>query len=579
MQISDAQPIRVARPTVSRLRSLEQWAPRLIALVALLLVATPLLTVTVASFRPGLTLPFQSGAWTAENFVTAFGSAFTYRLLLNTFLYTCVSLSIGLSIAVVFAWLVERTDMPYANSVYMLLLIPMAIPSLLKALGWVLLVGPRQGVINLLIRNLLGLETVVGPFNIYSFTGMVFLTALSFVPTMFLMIGPLLRNIDPSFEEAAETSGVGSLNTLRKITLPLISPGILAVVMYFVIVMIESFEIPLAIGLNANFPVLSLQIYTSVRGSALPEYGLASAYSFLGLVLGVVLLYGYRNATTNAERYAVITGKGYSQRRFRLGRGKYLALGFIGLYFFLAVLLPVGVLLWSSLLDFYRPPSRAALAHVSWKNYLTIFQSPRLALAAVNTCVLFFSAATLSVILSLLISWVIQRSRARFTAVLDNAVFLPLAVPSIVIALGVMLFYISTPLWGTVWIIVLGQIIRYLPFGTRTVSAALVQIHQELEEAAWASGASRLTTLRKIILPLLLPALGNAWLWVAVHSMRDFTFPLMLISYTNVVITSLLWSLWERGAMTEMSALAVLLILCSVVFSVVTRRVAPRAPT
>ena len=577
MQISDAQPIRVARPTLSRLRSLEYWVPRLVALVALLLVATPLLTVTVASFRPGLTLPFQSGAWTAENFVTAFGSAFTYRLLLNTFLYTFVSLTIGLSIALAFAWLVERTDMPYAGSVYTLLLIPLAIPSLLKALGWVLLVGPRQGVINILLRNVLGIDSAVGPLNIYTFTGMVFLTALSFVPTMFLMLGPLLRNIDPSFEEAAETSGVSTLNTLRKITFPLISPGILAVVMYFVIVMIESFEIPLAIGLNANFPVLSLQIYTSVRGSALPEYGLASAYSFLGLILGVALLYSYRSATANAQRYAVITGKGYSQKRYRLGRGKYLALGFIGLYFLLAVLLPVGVLLWSSLLDFYRPPSWAALAHISLQNYLGIFRSPRLILAAVNTCVLFLGAATLSVVLALLVSWVIQRSRARFTAVLDNAVFLPLAVPSIVIALGVMLFYISTPLWGTIWIIVLGQIIRYLPFGTRTVSAALVQIHRELEEAAWASGATRLTTLRKVILPLLLPALGNAWLWVAVHSMRDFTFPLMLISYTNVVITSLLWSLWERGAMTEMSALAVLLILCSVVFSVATRRVAPRA--
>jgi iron(III) transport system permease protein len=579
MQLSDAQRIGVVKPAASRLRSLEHSVPWLVAIVALLLVATPLITVTVASFRPGLTLPFQSGPWTGENFVTAFGSAFTYRLLLNTFLYTFVSLTIGLSIALAFAWLVERTDMPYASSIYTLLLIPMAVPSLLKALGWVLLVGPRQGVLNLLIRDVLGLDTPVGPLNIYTFTGMVFLTALSFVPTMFLMLGPLLRNIDPSFEEAAETSGVATLNTLRKITFPLISPGILAVVMYFIIVMVESFEIPLAIGLNANFPVLSLQIYTSVRGSALPEYGLASAYSFLGLVLGVVLLYAYRTATANAQRYAVITGKGYSQKRFRLGRGKYLALGFIGLYFFLAVLLPVGVLLWSSLLDFYRPPSWAALAHISWKNYVGIFRSPRLALAALNTCILFLSAATLSVVVALFVSWVIQRSRARFTAILDNAVFLPLAVPSIVIALGVMLFYISTPLWGTIWIIVLGQVIRYLPFGTRTINAALVQIHQELEEAAWASGASRLTTLRKIILPLLLPALGNAWLWVAVHSMRDFTFPLMLISYTNVVITSLLWSLWERGAMTEMSALSVLLIVCSVIFSIASRRVVPRAAT
>jgi iron(III) transport system permease protein len=533
-------------------------------------------TVTVASFRPGLTLPFQAGDWTVGNFVTAFGSAFTYRLLLNTLYYTFASLALGLSIALLFAWLVERTDMPYASSIYTLLLIPMAVPSLLKALGWVLLLGPQQGMINLLVRNFLALESSVGPLNIYSFSGMVFLTALSVVPTMFLMLGPLLRNIDPSFEEAAETSGVAMLNTLRKVTFPLISPGILAVIMYFVIVMVESFEIPLAIGLNANFPVLSLQIYTAVRGSALPEYGIASAYSFLGLVLGIVLLYAYRRATANAERYAVITGKGYSHRRFQLGRARYLALGLIGLYLFLTVILPVGVLLWSSLLTFYRPPSWEALAVISLANYFQIFRSPRILLAVTNTIVVFLSASSFCVLLALMISWIIQRHKAKFSAALDNAVFLPLAVPSIVIALGVMLFYISTPLWGTIWIIVLGQIIRYLPFGTRSLNAAIVQIHRELEEAAWVSGASRLVTLRKITFPLLLPALGNAWLWVAVHSMRDFTFPLVLISYTNVVITSLLWSLWERGQLTHMSALAVLLILCSVLFSVVSRRLVPR---
>jgi len=576
MQVSETQPVRVFEPRPSRLQSVEHWVPRIVGVIALVLVATPLVTVTIASFRPGLTLPFEAGDWTSANYVAAFGSAFTYRLLLNTLLYTLASLATGLSIALLFAWLVERTDMPYAGSIYTLLLIPMAVPSLLKALGWVLLVGPQQGIINLLLRDLLGLQAAVGPLNIYTFTGMVFLTALSVVPTMFLMLGPLLRNIDPSFEEAAETSGVAMLNTLRKITFPLISPGILAVIMYFIIVMVESFEIPLAIGLNANFPVLSLQIYTAVRGSALPEYGLASAYSFLGLVLGVALLYAYRTATANAQRYAVITGKGYSHRRFQLGRGKYLAVGVIGLYLFLTVVLPVGVLLWSSLLTFYRPPAWAALANISLANYLQIFRSARIFLAVTNTVIVFLSAASLCVMLALLISWVIQRHKASFSAALDNAVFLPLAVPSIVIALGVMLFYISTPLWGTIWIIVLGQIIRYLPFGTRALNAAIVQIHQELEEAAWVSGASKLITLRKITLPLLLPALGNAWLWVAVHSMRDFTFPLLLISYTNVVITSLLWSLWERGQLTQMSALAVLLILCSVLFSLASRRLIGR---
>lgn len=577
MQLSEAKQLQVLDRIDRRVEMAEQWVPRLVAVVALLLVATPLLTVTVASFRPGLTLPFQAGGdWTLRNFVTAFGSGFTYRLLLNTFLYAFASLTVGLSIALLFAWLVERSDMPYATSVYTLLLIPMAVPGLLKALGWVLLVGPRQGIINLLLRDFLGLNTPVGPLDIYSFAGMVFLTALSVVPTMFLMLGPLLRNINPSFEEAAEASGVGVLNTLRKVTLPLISPGILAVIIYFIIVMIESFEIPLAIGFNAKFPVLSLQVYILSRGEHLPEYGLASAYSFLGLALGVLLLYGYRRATANAQKYAVITGKGYTRKRVALGRGKYLALGLIWLYLFLAVILPVSILLWSSLLDFYRPPSQAALAQISLKNYVEIFRNPRVVLAATNTLVVFLSAATVTVFIALLVSWVVHRSQAGVGAALDNAVFLPLAVPSMVIALGVMLFYISTPLWGTIWIIVLGHIIRFLSFGVRTISATIVQIHQELEEAAWASGASRLTTLRRVTLPLLLPALWNSWLWVAIHSMRDFTFPLMLISYTNVMITSLLWSLWEQGRLTDMSALAVLLILISVFFSAVSRRVSPQ---
>lgn len=577
MQMSAALQLRVPDRMVSGVERVERWVPHLVAVIAILLVATPLLTVTVASFRPGFTLPFQAGEWTGQNFVEVFGDSFTYRLLLNTFLYTFASLVVGLCIALSFAWLVERSDIPYANSIYTLLLIPLAIPGLLKALGWVILLGPRQGVINLLLRDLLNLETRVGPLNIYTFAGMVFLTALTVVPSMFIMLSPLLHSVNPSFEEAAETSGAAIFNRLRKITVPLVFPGILAVIMYFIIVMIEYFEIPLAIGLNAQYPVLSLQIYTLARGEELPEYGLASTYSFIGLALGIFLLHQYRRATANAQKYAVITGKGYTPRRFRLGRGKYLAFGFIGLYLLLAVVLPVSVLLWTSLLNFYQPPSYAALANISLTNYFDIFQSPRIATAATNTVILFVVAATSTASLALMISWVVNRYKPRFAAALDNVVFLPLAVPSIVIALGVMLFYMRTPLWGTIWIITAGHVIRYLPFCTRAISAALLQIHQELEEAAWASGATRLTTLRKVTLPLLLPALGNTWLWVAIHSMRDFSFPLMLVTYTNIVITSLLWSLWEEANLTGMSALAILLILVSVGFTVGSRQVVSRA--
>jgi len=572
--LAKAKQLRSLTGFTSRTEEADIWIPRLVALLSLFLVAAPLITVTVAAFRPGMTLPFQAGEWTLRNFAEAFGDPFTYRLLLNTFLYTLASLCFALPVALAFAWLVERTDLPYRDSIYTLLLIPMAIPGLLKALGWVMLLGPRQGILNLFLRDGLGLDVVEGPLNIYTFAGMVFLTVLSVVPSMFLLLGPMIRTINPAFEEASETAGAGVFHTLRRITVPLISPGILAVLLYYTIVMIEYFEIPLAIGLNARFPVLSLQIYTLTRGEQLPHYGLASTYSFLGLALGIFLLYQYRKLTTGSQKYEVITGKSYTQKQFSLGRAKYLALGLIGFYLLLAVILPVSVLLWTSFLDYYLLPSRAALSHLSFTNYIEIFRSPRITTAASNTLILFLAVATFTTLLALMVSWVVHRYRPSFGLLLDNMVFLPLAVPSIVVALGVLLFYIRTPLWGTIWIIALGHAIRYLPFSTRIISAAILQIHQELEEASWVSGASKLATLTKVTFPLLLPALGNAWLWVAIHSMRDFSFPLMLISYTNVVITSLLWALWEEANLTALSALATLLILVSMAFTVGSRRIA-----
>jgi iron(III) transport system permease protein len=145
-------------------------------------------------------------------------------------------------------------------------------------------------------------------------------------------------------------------------------------------------------------------------------------------------------------------------------------------------------------------------------------------------------------------------------------------VPGIVIALAVLLFYIRTPIWGTVWILVVGQVIRYLPFTTRVVSTNLLQIHAELEEAAWASGASRFVTFRRVLLPLLAPAIANGWVWVAVHSMRDFTFPIMLGTFGNLVIASLLWSLWERGEYSQVGAMATVLALVSMLFAFAARR-------
>jgi iron(III) transport system permease protein len=546
--------------------------------VVVLLVATPLLTVLVGSFRPGNTLPFDAGEFTLANFAVAFGSPLTLALARNTILFGACSLVLGMLIAITLTWLVERTDMPGGNAIYTIILIPMAIPGLLSALGWVLLLGPRTGVINVWLRNLLGSQAPTGPLDIYTLPGLVWVSGLAVVPTMFIMLSALLRNVNPQFEEAAGVSGAGVFQTARRISVPLVTPGILAVTIYFSIVMIEFFEIPLAIGLNAGLPVLSLQIYNLTRPDpGIPNYGLAGAYSLIGLVLGIALLFWYRRVTAASQKYAVITGKGYLQARVRLGRGRYLALGFVGLYLTCAVVLPFVMLLWVSLLPVYLPPSAESLARVSLANYAKVIDNPRNVLAATNTVILLIASATITMALATLVSWIVTHSKSRLASFLDGLVFLPLAIPSIVIALAVLLAYVNTPLWGTIWILVVGHVIRYLPFAARVMNSAYLQIHRELEEAALVSGATWGTTLRKVVLPLLTSSVVNGWLWVAVHSMRDFTFPLLLISFTNIVITSQLWSLWTYVQHPEVGALSVMLIAASVALAVGSRGVLNRA--
>jgi iron(III) transport system permease protein len=550
----------------------------LIYLIVLLLVGIPLVTVVVASLRPGDQLPFEAGVWTLANFVEAFGSSLTVQLIGNTLIYTIATLCCAIPIAFVLAWAVERTDMPLREGVYTLILIPLAIPPLLQAVGWGLLLTPRNGLFNVWLRQIAGSREAAGPLNIYTFVGLVFVTVLSVIPSAFIMLSGMMRNANPQLEEAAFSSGANAGHTIRRISLPLMAPGIVATLVYFGIVMIEFFELPLAIGQTAQFPVLSLQIfrYTQPQGGVTPSYGTAAAFSLLGLILGLVLLWGYRRATVASRKYAVVGGKSNTRQRMKLGWLTYPVWGFVGLYLTLSVLLPLAVLIWTSFLPFYQPPSAAAVAKLTWANYGSVVSDPRTASAMINTLLVLVATATATMLLAAIVAWRAQRTHSKITALLDFVVFLPIVVPAIVIALAILLVYIRTPLWGTVWILVVGQLVRFLPFTTRQMNTAILQVHAELEEAGWASGASRLVTFRKILLPLLAPALGNGWIWVAMHSVRDFTFPIMLGTFGNVVVASLVWSLWQQGDYSHVSALAIAVVAASMLLAYAARRVLTR---
>jgi len=529
----------------------------LLVFSAVVLVVAPLIILLRSSFLPAGELPFDALSLTFTNFAAAYADAATLKLFLNTTYYAGGSVLLGLILAGLLTWLVERTDMPFRTTIKATLFASMTIPPLAYAFGWVLLLNPNNGALNVWLKNLFRLDQ--HPFDVYTLWMMIFISATELVPTMFVMLSGLFRNMDPQLEKAAAVSGANYFKTARYILLPLLTPGLLSVAMYMLMIMVQAFEIPLVMGLTAGVPVLSVYIYllSSPEGGT-PKYGLAAAFGIGLLVLAIILMVVYYAATRTAERFRVVTGKGFRPKRIELGRGRYLAMIFTWIYFGIMVA-PLLALLWTSLLPFYQLPSAMALNKISLNNYRTITSSTKVQQAILNTFILVFSTTTLAMLLSGIMSWFAVRGKGKLARFLDMIAFAPMAIPRIVMAVSILLLYIRTPLYGTIWIIVLAQVTAYLAFGTRTINGALIQIHPELENAATAAGASWLTTMRKILLPLLWPHFLNAWLWIIAHSMRDLTLALTLMSPDNVVLSSTLWILWSFGDVPKASALLMLM--------------------
>jgi iron(III) transport system permease protein len=532
-----------------------------LTLIVLGLVALPVVVLLFASFRPAGQLPFTGNTWTTATYAEVFGSASTYHLLKNTFLYAAGALAVSLPMAFILAWLTERTDLPGRRLLYTLMFVPMLMPSFAVALGWILLLGPNAGTINVFLRDLLALATYRGPLNIYTMWGMVFVTGIIAVPSMWLLLLALFRNFDPRLEEAAATSGAGRWQVLKRVTVPLMLPGILAVLVYFTIIFIEVFEVPLAIGTTAEIPVLSVKIYLlTSRAEEGYHYGAAATFGLMTLVLGGLLMVGYLRAVRVSAKFAVVTGKGYRPRLVQLGQLKYLALAGVMVYFLVAVVLPTLILVWASLLRFYVPFSPDNFHLVSLHNYRLIFGREDFVTALQNTLITSCMAATISMLLAAIIAWYLVRRPGLLARVLGIVSFMPLAIPNVIIALALLLLYTGTPMYGTLAIMILAFVTRYLAFTTRVMHAAQLQIDKVLEEAALVAGAGRVLTFVKINLRVLLPALLNGWLWVVAHAVRDFAVPLFLATSGTLLLANLIWGQWELGSMPMASAYIVVLI-------------------
>lgn len=536
------------------------------------LVLVPLLMLLYASVKSTEDkLPFESTVTTLANYAVIFTSPSIPPIIWNTLLFTVGSLAVGMPLAISFAWLLERTSMPGRRWISTAILVPMTIPSLLSAIAWIQLLDPRIGLVNVMTRWLLGMKADTGPFDIYTIYGMCFVQGLRLVPSAYLMIAASFRAMDPSLEEQSAMSGQNPLQTTMRITLPIMRPALLAALIYFIIVVIESFDIPGLLGFTARIRVLSTAIYWATHSEVgLPDYGLASALGTLVLAAAMGLMWFYHRFTAHQERFATITGKGYRPRQIELGGWSVLALMVCGFYIVLAVFLPFLILLWTSVQPFYSVPSAESLARVSLESYWSVWRQSGVVRAAWNTLILALATSFATIILSVLVSWfVVRRKREapRLASYLSTVSFLPQGMPSIVIGLAFIFLYVRfpIPIYGTLWIIALALTTNYLAYSSRATTSALMQVHGELEEASQMSGAPWLRTLRRITMPLLAPAMINVFLWVAVHAMQELSIALMLYNPDTVVFSTVVWTLWQSGRSAEAAVLGVMLIVASAI--------------
>ena len=521
------------------------------------LVLTPLGMLIWNSLKT--TPPGLPGELTFANFTKAYSDPTLYPLLVNSLLFATGSTLFAFVLAFMMAWLVERTNAPLRDLAYVIAIVATIIPGMIASIAWIMLLHPRIGLINLALINTFGLSEA--PLDIHSMYGMIFVAGLRHVPVMFLLLAGALRSMDPSLEESSATCGSGNPSTMLRITFPLMLPASAAAMIYSFINSVEAFEIPALLGMPVKIYVFATKIYLAMHQSP-PDYGVSAALGTTVLAISAVGTLFYLRILRKSERYVTVTGKGYRPRPIDLGKWKYLGTAFLFGFLFLDVILPMLALIWASLLPFYQVPSLKAFQIISLSSYFSAWQYPGVLNAVKNSLLLAVVGGCLTMLLAAVISWIVVRSRVPGRRLLDFLAFAPLATPSIVLGMALVFLYLSlpVPIYGTLWILLIAFVTKYMPWATRNTNAALLQIHRELEEASEVSGASWLQTFRRVLAPLLVPAFISGFLYIFSHIIRDVSLAILLYSPKSNLFAIVIWELWQAGTIAQVGAISVILV-------------------
>lgn len=541
-----------------------------VALVLAYLALFPTVMLFYGSFT---TAPLgQTGPATLENYITAYADPETYRLLVDSFVFALGSSLLSLLLAVTLAWITVRTNAPLKGIFELTAIVPNIFPPVLIAIAWTLLLSPSVGMVNAVLKSVFGLDE--GPLNIYSMPGLIFVEGLILTPLAFLIISAALRGMDPSLEESARTLGSSQLRIMLRITFPLVRPAILAAGTLNFVRALESFDTPAIIALPARIEVFTTKIYREALAAFPPNYNLAATYGVSLLAIALVFVFLYRRFTSRVESFATVTGKGYRPHTIDLGRWKIAASAGALAILTLMVILPVAMLFLTSILPYYHVPTLETIQLATLKHYVYILENDRVYRAIGNSLFLAVTGATVAMALAALTAYITVKTKVWGRGLLDGLTFLPWAFPSAALAIGLLWGYVHMPLpiYGTIWILLIAYVTRFLPYGLRAVTSTIVQIHKELEEASRACGGGFWITLRRILFPLMRPGLIAGWILLATIFMREFSLSLFLYTPASEPVGPLLYFLWLDGLTGPLGALGMLVSVVSAALVVVASR-------
>lgn len=497
-----------------RLSFRDAFASLLLLLLGLVIVP-PALLVLYTSFRtdaPGS----AAATFTLANWAGLAEPA-QLEALRNTLIIAGLTSLIAVPVAFFFAWVELQTDTPLIRRLGSLLIVPLVFSPLLTTIAWTILAAPRAGLVNVFARDLLGIETF---FDIYSLRGMVFVSALYFIPIAYLTIRSSLRNIDASTFEAARAAGASVLAATGRVLIPLMTPALGAAFLLTFTLNIGLFSVVTLLGPTSRIETLQLDVYFSmVEAPTRPAH--AAAIAMLLLLITLVNLGVYRRFLRNPKRYTTLTGRGFRSNQVKLGRWRFVTLAVVAVYLLLAIALPYLSLVYAAFAPFLSP--EVNFGNLGLQNFEAFFGRTEMVNGLRNTATLVIVGAAVTAAIAVSVGYLVRRLKGALAKGLETVSLLPLAIPSLSYALGLLWFVLSFQagrdhLYGTLLVIYLAQLASFLPLGVQIVASGVVQLGDEMEDAGKVFGAPGAARMRRIVLPLLRPTIASAWIVLALYA-------------------------------------------------------------